>query len=78
MENFVDYAPTIVVIICFLIQQRLIVTPEQLERKHRHILAEADLRYAKLDTLCDLREQVNDIDEKISKLYEAVIKVTTA
>ena len=73
-ENFVDFAPVILVVIGFLVQQRLVVTPEQLERTHREILNEVDVRYAKLDTVSDLREQVYDINDKITKLYELVVK----
>lgn len=74
LENFVDFAPIIVVVVAFLVQQRLIVTPEQLERTHREILSEIELRYAKQDTVSDLREQIYDINDKITKLYELVVK----
>ncbi len=74
LENFVDFAPIIVVVIAFLVQQRLVVTPEQLERTHREILSEIELRYAKQDTVFDLREQIYDINDKITKLYELVVK----
>ena len=74
IENLIDFAPVIVVVIGFLVQQRLVVTPEQLERTHREILCEIELRYAKLDTVADLREQVYDINAKITKLYELVVK----
>lgn len=74
LENFVDFAPIIVVVVAFLVQQRLVVTPEQLERTHREILSEIELRYAKQDTVSDLREQIYDINDKITKLYELVVK----
>ena len=74
LENFIDYAPIILVVVAFLVQQRLVVTPEQLERTHREILSEIELRYAKQDTVCDLREQIYDINDKITKLYELVVK----
>ena len=35
MEEFLKYSPLIVIIMVFLIQQRVVVTPEQLEKKHR-------------------------------------------
>lgn len=73
-ENLIDFAPVIVVVLGFLLQQRLVVTPEQLERTHREILSEVELRYAKLDTVSDLREQIYDINDKITKLYELVVK----
>lgn len=75
MEKFVEYSPIIVIVVFYLLQHRLVVTPEQLERKHRHILAETDARYAKFDAVADLREQVGDMNEKITKLYQAVVEV---
>ena len=38
MDNLVTYAPIIVVVLAFLIQERIFVTPEQLERKHSEII----------------------------------------
>ena len=38
MENLIEYSPIIVVILMFFIQQKIFVTPEQLEKKHREIM----------------------------------------
>lgn len=59
----------------FLIQQRIVVTPEQLEKKHREILHDAEERFATLSSLKDLKEQVFDMKEKIDKIYDCIIAV---
>lgn len=75
MEKIIEYAPIIVAALVFMLQQRLVVTPEQLERKHRIILQEVDCHYAKQDAVSELREQITDINDKLTKLYEAVLRV---
>lgn len=72
-EILLEYAPIIVVVLVFFVQQRIIVSPEQLERKHREILSEIELRYAQLRYVADLKEQVDDINEKITKVYDIVL-----
>ena len=42
---FIQYAPIIIVVFVFLVQQRLVVTPDQLEKKHREILDDVDKKY---------------------------------
>lgn len=59
----------------FLIQQRIVVTPEQLEKKHREILNDAEDRFATLSSVKDLKEQVIDMKEKIDKIYDCIIAV---
>lgn len=59
----------------FLIQQRIIVTPEQLEKKHREILNDAEEKFATLSSVKDLKEQFSDMKEKIDKIYDCIIAV---
>lgn len=75
MEKFLHYSPIIIAVMVFLIQQRIIVTPEQLERKHREILEDAENRFATLSSVKDLKEQVCDMKEKIDKIYDCIIAV---
>ncbi len=74
IETLTEYAPIIVVVAMFLIQQRIIVTPEQLERKHREILADVERKYAQQQNVSDLKEQIADINDKITKIYDVVLK----
>ncbi|HNW26101.1 MAG TPA: hypothetical protein PLG15_00165 [Candidatus Gastranaerophilaceae bacterium] len=75
MENLLHYSPIIIAIMVFLIQQRIVVTPEQLERKHREILKDAEERFATLNSVKDLKEQFSDMKEKIDKIYDCIIAV---
>lgn len=75
MGDLLHYSPVIVAIVVFLIQQRIIVTPEQLERKHREILEDAESKFATLNSVKDLKEQFSDMKEKIDKIYDCIIAV---
>nr|DAO28641.1 MAG TPA: oxidoreductase [Caudoviricetes sp.] len=73
MEQFIYYAPVIVVVLVFLIQERIVVTPEQLEKKHREIIKDVEKRYATLNSLEDLKEQFCDMKDKIDKIYDCLM-----
>lgn len=73
MEQFIYYAPVIVVVLVFLIQERIVVTPEQLEKKHREIIKDVEKRYAILNSLEDLKEQFCDMKDKIDKIYDCLM-----
>ena len=74
MEEYIQYAPMIIVVLVFLVQQRLIVTPEQLEKKHREILEDAEKKFATLQMLNSLKDQFCEMKDKIDKIYEHLIK----
>lgn len=74
-NNVEQYAPVILVVLIFLLQQRIVVTPEQLEKKHREILKDADERFATLNQVKDLKDDVKDMKDKIDKIYDKVIGV---
>ena len=73
MEQFIYYAPVIVVVLVFLIHERIVVTPEQLEKKHREIIKDVEKRYATLKSLEDLKEQFCDMKDKIDKIYDCLM-----
>ncbi len=73
MEMFVNYAPVIVVVLMFLIQERIVVTPEQLEKKHREILNEVEKRFATQNSFEDLKNQFTEMKDKIDKIYDCLI-----
>lgn len=73
MQDFITYSPIIVVVAAFLVQQRMIVTPEQLERKHREILEEAESRFASQHSVIVLKEQLVDMKDKVDKIYDYII-----
>lgn len=73
MEQFIYYAPVIVVVLVFMIHERIVVTPEQLEKKHREIIKDVEKRYATLNSLEDLKEQFCDMKDKIDKIYDCLM-----
>ncbi len=72
MPDFFEYSIIILVIFMFLSQNRVFITPEQLEKKHRDIIAEVAKRFATSDSMNELKEQFAEIKAKIDKIYERV------
>ncbi len=75
MENILDYSPILVAVMIFLIQQRIIVTPEQLEKTHRQILEEIEEKFVSIHSFNDLKDHFGEIKEKIDKIYDFIISV---
>ena len=75
MEHLLQYSPVIIVVVMYLLQQRIVVTPEQLEKKHREILEDVENRFASLSSVKDVKEQVSGMKEKIDRIYECIIAV---
>ena len=75
MHNILQYSPIIVVVIMYLTQLRIVVTPEQLEKKHREILDDIENKFATQNSVKDLKEQMGDMKEKIDRIYECIISV---
>lgn len=73
MDTLVYYSPIIVVVLVFFIQQRVFVTPEQLERKHREILTDIENRFVTINSYEDLKSQFSEIKDKIDKIYDCLI-----
>ena len=73
MEHFLDYSPILIVVMIFFIQQRVFVTPKQLEKKHREILNDIQNRFVTLNSFKDLKEQFSDMQDKIDKIYDAIV-----
>ena len=73
MDTLVYYSPIIIVVLVFLIQQRIVVTPEELERKHREILKDIETRFVTLNSYEDLKNQFGEMKEKIDKIYDCLI-----
>lgn len=74
MEQIMQYAPIIVAVTIFLIQQRVVVTPEQLEKKHREIIEDVEERFVSIHSFHDLKEQFSEMKDKIDKIYDCVIQ----
>ena len=73
MEKFVEYSPIIIVVLMFFVQQKIFVTPEQLEKKHREIIDEMEEKFVSVISFKDLKDQFSEVKEKIDKMYDLLI-----
>lgn len=73
MDTIIYYSPIIITVVIFLIQQRIVVTPEQLEKKHLEILKDIDSKFVPLNSYEDLKSQFGEMKEKIDKIYDCII-----
>ncbi len=74
MDELIKYAPLILAITIYLINQKVFVTPADLEKKHREILEDIAERYATILTVAELQNQFHSMAEKIDKIYEILIE----
>lgn len=71
LKEFVDYAPVIIIVMAFLFKNRLIVTPEQLEKKHKEIIDEAERKFVSLIAYQEFRHSTErKFDELINGVNE--------
>ena len=75
MESLLHYSPVLIAVMVFLIQQRIIVTPEQLEKKHREIIEDVEDKFVSIHSFIDFKEQFSEVKDKIDKIYDCVITV---
>lgn len=73
-DNLVKYAPFAVVIISLIFQWNLFVTPEKLEIKHREILRDISETYTTKEQYGDLKTQLQDMRQKIDKMYDIITR----
>lgn len=75
INTFVEYAPIIIVIVCFLLKERIFVTPEQLVKLHAEILRQVDDKFVTKDTLVQIQSSMCDIKDKVDKLYDHLLNI---
>lgn len=73
MEKILEYSPIIIVVLMFFVQQRIFVTPEQLEKKHREIIEEIEEKFVTIHSFVDLKDQFSEVKDKIDKMYDLLI-----
>lgn len=57
----------------FFVQQKIFVTPEQLEKKHREIVEEIEEKFVTIHSFIDLKDQFTEVKDKIDKMYDLLI-----
>lgn len=72
-ETLIKYSPIAVVVIAIILQWNMFATPTDMERKHREILNEVAERYMTKEQASDFRIQLNDMQNKIDKIYDVIM-----
>lgn len=78
IEQLQNFTPYIVILLMFIWQNNIFVRPEQLEKKHREILADVKKDFVELNAYREFQSHVlkeiegikDDINENISELKE--------
>lgn len=73
-EVLIKYAPWLIVGFMFFVQYNIFVTPTQLERRTLEIYQYISTKYATKEQTDDLKQSLTDIQIKIDKIYEKIIK----
>lgn len=73
-DIFYKFAPIILILVTFILQYNLFVTPEKLEQTHREILSEVSQVYTTRTEFGNMKEQIVDINKKLDKIYDTLIK----
>ena len=73
-EFLYKYAPLLVLGLAIIFQYNLFVTPQVLEQTHREILSEISKIYITKSEFQIVKEQLTDINKKIDKIYDTLIK----
>ena len=71
IETFEQYAPYIVILLMFLVQNKFFTRPEDLEKKHREILDDIKEKYVEINAY---KEFQNHIYSKLEELKELIIE----
>ena len=73
MDEYLKYGPLIIMLLGFLWQYRIFVTPEQLEKKHREILRECRDEFVSIEVFkefqSETKEDFKEVKQGIADLY---------
>lgn len=63
-EKFIEYAPILIVVLGFIWQNNIFIKPDQLEKKHREILADVKKDFVELNAYKEFQSRIlQDIDD---------------
>ena len=69
MDNWVQYAPYVLMVIVFCVSYNIFVTPKELSK----ILEKYVLKETYLVTTSEMKSDVSDIKIKVDKIYDKLI-----
>ncbi len=75
MNILIEYAPLVLVLVCFLLREKVFVTPVQLEIKHRKILEEVADKFSTKEENQYQSSEIKEMKAKIDKIYDKIMDI---
>lgn len=79
MDKFIEYAPTIIVIMGFFIAYKIFVTPQQLNEELKVFERDLDKKFVHKEVhdlaISEMKEDIAEIKDKIDKIYDKIMGV---
>lgn len=73
MEQFLQYAPLILVVLAYLYQNNIFTKPVDLEKTKAEILEKVESKFVTLQLFNEVKGQVSEMKEKIDKIYDCLM-----
>lgn len=78
MDKFIEFSPWVIVILLFLWQNRIFVTPEQMEKRFADFEQHAEEKFVLQQThdiaITEIKADIQAINEKLDRIYDVLIK----
>lgn len=75
MEQVIlQWGPLVLMVVMFIVQNHIFVTPVELEKKHREILKDVERKYVSIYSFNSLKDQFSEIKTVVNKIYDLLIK----
>lgn len=79
LNKFIEYAPILIIVIAFIIQHKVFVTPEQMSEKFMSFEQHLENKFVLQQTydvaITEIKTDNQEIKEKLDKIYDKLMTV---
>lgn len=72
-QILLQWGPIILIVVVFILQNHIFVTPVEIEKKHREILKDVERKYVTLHSFNSLKDQFDEVKTVMYKIYDLLI-----
>lgn len=72
-QVLLQWGPLILIVVVFILQNHIFVTPVEMEKKHREILKDVERKYVTLHSFNSLKDQFDEVRTVMYKIYDLLI-----
>ena len=77
MEKFIEYSPILIVVVVFFIQQKVFVTPVQMEKELSEFEHRLEKKFVLKEThnlaISEMKADIEEIKDKINRIYDKLM-----